>query len=181
MNTMNEEIKNISEQMDFPVVTLNIPDGVASFKGQFTDSEGNVWEVELFKYKIDSDDKGKFLEIHNETIPNITRMYYQAIDKKLLENMPDDILNDLKDKIDGEITNRKYKNIPKHQHTHSLYVHCLNCRSFGVPEESNFTEAVQCGNCGSMETVKYYPACCILVNRQEAYDEGFKSGLDSEV
>lgn len=40
-----------NQQMDFPVVTLDIPEGVASFKGQFTDSEGNVWEVEA-KRKI---------------------------------------------------------------------------------------------------------------------------------
>lgn len=60
----------------------------------------------------------------------------------------------------------KFRNIPEHKHTHSLYVHCLKCKSFGVPQPSDFIEAVECGNCGSMDTVKYYPACCILADRE---------------
>ena len=55
--------------------------------------------------------------------------------------------------------------IPEHQHTHSLYIHCLSCQMFGTPMPTRFIDAVECGSCGSMETVKYYPSCCIEADR----------------
>ena len=62
----------------------------------------------------------------------------------------------------------------KHSHTHSLYVHCLSCRTWGIDMPTPFVQAAQCGNCGSMETVKYYPSCCML----EAYEQGRQLELD---
>lgn len=49
-----------------------------------------------------------------------------------------------------------------HAHTHSLYVRCLACFSFGIDTPTEFAEAAICGNCSSSDTVKYYPNCCIL-------------------
>lgn len=57
------------------------------------------------------------------------------------------------------------RELADHKHTHSLYVHCLSCQMFGTPTPTRFIDAVECGNCGSMETVKYYPSCCILAER----------------
>lgn len=57
------------------------------------------------------------------------------------------------------------QDIPKHDHTHSLYTHCLDCKTFGINMPSRFMDAVECGNCGSLRTVKYYPACCIVEDR----------------
>lgn len=58
------------------------------------------------------------------------------------------------------------RDIPQHPHSHSLYVHCLRCQAWGVPLPSSFLAAVDCGNCGSLETVKYYPSCCVVEDRQ---------------
>lgn len=55
--------------------------------------------------------------------------------------------------------------IPEHEHTHSLYVHCLDCHMFGINMPTRFMDAAQCGNCQSMQTVKYYPSCCIVADR----------------
>jgi len=60
----------------------------------------------------------------------------------------------------------EYRDIPEHEHTHSLFIHCLNCDLFGIPMPSKFIDAVECGNCSSMETVKYYPSCCIVADRE---------------
>ena len=35
---------------------------------------------------------------------------------------------------------------------HSVYIHCLNCFTFGV----NMPFEKECGNCGSHETLTYY-------------------------
>lgn len=57
------------------------------------------------------------------------------------------------------------RDIPIHNHSHSLYVRCLSCKMFGINTPTRFVEASECGSCGSMETVKYYPSCCILSAR----------------
>lgn len=60
--------------------------------------------------------------------------------------------------------------IPKHDHTHSLYTHCLDCHMFGIgfPEEYiDLMNASECGNCKSIHTVKYYPACCMTEFRNK--------------
>lgn len=58
------------------------------------------------------------------------------------------------------------KEIPKHEHTHSLWTRCLNCFIWGIDMPTKFTEASICGNCGSSHTVKYYPSCCIIADRE---------------
>lgn len=60
---------------------------------------------------------------------------------------------------------RDIADIPDHEHTHSLYVRCLDCLMFGIDFPTKFIEAAQCGNCSSMHTVKYYPSCCIVADR----------------
>lgn len=52
---------------------------------------------------------------------------------------------------------------PKHEHTHSVYVRCKDCLTFGVPMPGEY----QCGNCSSMNTVSYNPPCCV----EQALDE----------
>lgn len=52
--------------------------------------------------------------------------------------------------------------IKDHEHTHIVYVRCLNCCMFGINLPIEFIQAAKCGNCGSMETVKYYPSCCVI-------------------
>lgn len=59
------------------------------------------------------------------------------------------------------------REIPEHEHTHSLYVRCLDCRLFGIPMPTRYVDAAECGNCGSMNTVKYYPSCCIEADRMK--------------
>lgn len=63
-------------------------------------------KYKLFKYKVDSDSNGKYLEIHDDCLSQFTRMYYEAIDEKLIENMPDSILIDLKDRLELELIKR---------------------------------------------------------------------------
>lgn len=58
------------------------------------------------------------------------------------------------------------REIPVHDHTHSLYVRCLSCQMFGINLPTKFSEAAVCGNCFSLETVKYYPPCCIVNDRE---------------
>jgi len=62
----------------------------------------------------------------------------------------------------------EYRDIPEHEHTHSLYVRCLDCQTFGINMPTRFIDAAECGNCKSINTVKYYPSCCILSDRQWA-------------
>lgn len=63
-----------------------------------------------------------------------------------------------------------------HEHTHSLYTHCLECYSWGIDMPLPFEKAAECGNCRSMHTVKYYPSCCML----EAYEQGRKAPRTEE-
>jgi hypothetical protein len=58
------------------------------------------------------------------------------------------------------------RDIPEHEHQHSLYVHCLECRLFGIPLPFKFNQVVLCGNCGSMDTIRYFPSCCIVADRK---------------
>lgn len=55
--------------------------------------------------------------------------------------------------------------LPEHEHTHSLFVRCLNCYTFGTPQPTPLLQAAQCGNCHGYNTVKYYPACCVFAAR----------------
>lgn len=57
------------------------------------------------------------------------------------------------------------RDIPIHEHTHSLYTHCLDCFMFGIDMPTRFIDASECGNCRSINTVKYYPSCCIVTDR----------------
>lgn len=61
-----------------------------------------------------------------------------------------------------------YANIPDHEHTASVYTHCLDCHTFGIDLPTDFISASKCGNCTSMRTVKYYPSCCIMADREQA-------------
>lgn len=63
------------------------------------------------------------------------------------------------------------REIPEHPHSHSLYVHCLECKSFGINTPTRFVDAAPCGNCGSIETVKYYPSCCITADRAQTKED----------
>lgn len=58
------------------------------------------------------------------------------------------------------------RNIPEHEHQNSVYVHCLECQMFGIPLPFKFNQPVPCGNCGSTETVHYFPSCCIIADRK---------------
>jgi hypothetical protein len=62
----------------------------------------------------------------------------------------------------------EFRDIPEHEHSHSLYVYCLNCHTFGINLPTRFMDAAECGNCRSMETVKYYPSCCIMADRDNS-------------
>ena len=69
--------------------------------------------------------------------------------------------------------------IPNHNHIASVYVRCQVCLTFGTPmphetQETDFP--VKCGNCGSTETVTYYPKCCLKVACGEAYGNGYQAG-----
>jgi hypothetical protein len=61
--------------------------------------------------------------------------------------------------------------IPEHEHTHSLYVHCLDCRKFGIDMPTRFVDATQCGNCLSMHTYKMYPSCCVFNDRLNIFNQ----------
>jgi hypothetical protein len=45
----------------------------------------------------------------------------------------------------------------EHKHEHSLFLRCLNCNIWGTPMPGD----TECGNCGSFETVQYFPKCCL--------------------
>ena len=64
--------------------------------------------------------------------------------------------------------------IPEHKHSASVYVHCLDCFMFGIPLPFNWTEPVQCGNCKSFRTNKYYPQCCVSQALLEVVEENKK-------
>ena len=70
-----------------------------------------------------------------------------------------------------------HRDIPEHEHTHSLYVRCRSCQTFGINLPTRFIDAAECGNCQSIETVKYYPSCCIVADR-EAFDRKTIGGKD---
>lgn len=63
-----------------------------------------------------------------------------------------------------------YREIPEHEHTHSVYTHCLDCHMRGINTPVKFIDGSQCGNCQSSNTVKYYPSCCILADRSILQD-----------
>lgn len=58
-----------------------------------------------------------------------------------------------------------FADIPDHEHTHSLYTHCLECGMWGIDMPIRFVDAAECGNCCSVNTVKYFPSCCIVADR----------------
>ena len=64
------------------------------------------------KFIVDfgSDDEGDFIQ-HSSSFnasphANITKRYYEIVDKAILEHMPIDILNDLASKIHSELLRR---------------------------------------------------------------------------
>lgn len=59
-----------------------------------------------------------------------------------------------------------FRDIPEHDHTHSVFTRCLDCFMWGIDMPKKFIDASECGNCQSMNTVKYYPPCCILADRE---------------
>jgi hypothetical protein len=63
---------------------------------------------------------------------------------------------------------KSYPITNSHEHTHSLYIHCLDCNSFGIGFPTEFTNSEMCGNCQSSYTVKYYPSCCMV----DAFEQG---------
>lgn len=73
-------------------------------------------------------------------------------------------IDDLLKEIEARAS-RSFRDVPPHEHSHSLWVRCLSCQAFGVPLPSRFLDAAECGNCASIETVKYYPSCCIVADR----------------
>lgn len=62
--------------------------------------------------------------------------------------------------------NTVYKDIPKHDHWHSVYILCLDCRLWGIDSSKKFLEPSPCGHCNSINTIKYYLSCCILAEWQ---------------
>ncbi len=62
----------------------------------------------------------------------------------------------------------EYPDPNSHQHSHSLYVKCMNCGLFGIDMPTPFIQAAECGNCTSMQTIKYYPSCCMMA----AFEQG---------
>lgn len=58
------------------------------------------------------------------------------------------------------------REIPYHEHSASVYTRCLDCNMWGVDMPLPFIKASECGNCKSIRTVKYYPSCCILADRE---------------
>lgn len=60
---------------------------------------------------------------------------------------------------------------PVHDHSHSVYVRCKDCLTFGIPMPNEY----QCGNCSSHNTVSYNPPCCVEKFAEERVREAFKS------
>lgn len=50
----------------------------------------------------------------------------------------------------------------QHSHDFSLYLHCLSCYSWGIPTPERHYDSAPCGNCGALETVAYFPRCCLI-------------------
>jgi hypothetical protein len=55
----------------------------------------------------------------------------------------------------------------KHEHDHSVYTRCLECKSWGI----NLPSETRCGNCSAEAGVLYVPQCCV----RAAYAEGRKA------
>lgn len=72
------------------------------------------------------------------------------------------------ERILSEASGEPFRDIPEHEHTHSLWVRCLSCQMWGIDMPTPFKQAAECGNCKSVHTVKYYPACCILSDREQS-------------
>lgn len=49
-----------------------------------------------------------------------------------------------------------------HQHDFSLFLRCLNCHIWGIPLPQQHYDGSLCGNCGALETVAYFPKCCLI-------------------
>jgi ribosomal protein S27E len=64
-----------------------------------------------------------------------------------------------------------YPDPNRHKHSHSLYVHCLDCHTWGISMPSHFLDTDPCGNCRSLQTVKYYPSCCMVAAFEQGQDE----------
>jgi len=58
------------------------------------------------------------------------------------------------------------REVPAHSHENSLYTRCLACKTWGIGLPVPFGKPDGCGNCGSYETVQYYPPCCIRAERR---------------
>ena len=62
------------------------------------------------KVNIGEDEEGKFLEhglkMADELRTNMTRHYYEEVDRLLLENMPENLLLNLADTVNKEIERR---------------------------------------------------------------------------
>lgn len=52
--------------------------------------------------------------------------------------------------------------VKDHKHDFSLYLRCLNCYMWGVSVPEQHYDGAPCGNCGAVETVAYYPKCCLF-------------------
>jgi len=44
-----------------------------------------------------------------------------------------------------------------HEHTHSVYTLCLECKSWGI----NLPGETRCGNCSAESGILYVPGCCV--------------------
>lgn len=53
--------------------------------------------------------------------------------------------------------------VSDHEHEHSLFLRCLSCNRWGTPMPND----TKCGNCGSLDTVEYFPRCCIAPDRED--------------
>lgn len=54
------------------------------------------------------------------------------------------------------------KFIREHKHDFAPYLRCLNCKMWGIPVPYELYDGTPCGNCGAIETVVYYPKCCLF-------------------
>jgi hypothetical protein len=52
--------------------------------------------------------------------------------------------------------------IKEHKHDFSLYLNCLNCFHWGKSKPDSHYDCLPCSECGSLETVAYYPKCCLF-------------------
>lgn len=56
---------------------------------------------------------------------------------------------------------------PPHNHSHSVYVRCRDCLTFGIPMPGEYI----CGNCNSFNTYSLVPACCVTAYAEERVKE----------